>query len=103
MKTAVNLSQNDQLAFAVQDLANRLKIAPESLELVDVTQVIWRDGSLGCPQPGMLYTQALVHGVRIRLRGGGIIYHYHSSRNGKPFLCENPSEGGELPTVIVDR
>ena len=101
--TPATLSQDEQVVFATQDLANRLKISPEMIELVNITQVIWRDGSLGCPQPGMLYTQALVNGLCIRLCTGGIIYHYHCSRNGKPFLCENPSEGGDLPGAISDR
>lgn len=98
--TPASLSQDEQVAFATQDLANRLEISPDMIELVEIAQVIWRDGSLGCPQPGMLYTQALVNGVRIRLCAGDLIFHYHSSRNGIPFLCENPSEeGGDFPVA----
>jgi hypothetical protein len=46
---------------------------------------------------GVMYTQALVEGLRIRLRAGGVIYHYHSSKRGQPFLCESPSLQGSLP------
>jgi len=101
--TPAILSQDEQVVIAIQDLSNRLKITPEMIELVNIAQVVWRDGSLGCPQPGMLYTQALVNGVRIRLRAGDVIYHYHSSRNGIPFLCENPSEEGDFPGASLDR
>jgi hypothetical protein len=78
-------------------LVIRLNIPPEEIILVDVVRVVWRDGSLGCPKPGVMYTQALVEGLRIRLRAGGVIYHYHSSKRGQPFLCESPSLQGSLP------
>jgi hypothetical protein len=99
--TPANLDQNEQVAYATQDLATRLKISPEEISLLDVTSVVWRDGSLGCPQPGMMYTQALVEGMRIRLSVGEVIYHYHSGRSGQPFLCENPSPQGDLPASDV--
>jgi hypothetical protein len=56
-------------------------------------EVIWRDGSLGCPQPGMMYTQALVDGFRIVLRVKGQEVSYHGP--GKPpFRCDNPDPNG---------
>ena len=39
--------------------------------MVSVEEVTWRDGSRGCAQPGMAYTQALIDGSRITLRAGG--------------------------------
>ena len=42
------------------DAARRTGLAPEALELVSAESVTWPDGSLGCPQPGLLYTQVLV-------------------------------------------
>ena len=32
--------------------------------------VTWNDGSLGCPEPGMFYTQALVDGYHVILQAG---------------------------------
>jgi hypothetical protein len=86
-----------QVEHAIGDLAERLNIPSEEITLVDVVQVVWRDGSLGCPKPGVMYTQALVEGLRIRLRASGVIYHYHSSKRGQPFLCDSPSLQGSLP------
>ena len=81
---------DDPVALARADLADRLGVAPETIELVERSEVTWRDGSLGCPQPGMAYTQALVNGSRIVLRHGGVDYHYHSGRGRGPFYCANP-------------
>ena len=77
---------------ARQHLAERLIIDSGQVELVEVRKVVWRDGSLGCPQPGKFYTQALVPGLCIRLRGGEKIHHYHSGGNRPPFFCPNPRE-----------
>ena len=58
--------------------------------VVSSDEVTWRDGSLGCPEPGMFYTQALIPGTRTILEVAGKQYHYHSGGNRAPFLCENP-------------
>jgi hypothetical protein len=31
---------------------------------------VWNDGSLGCPEPGMMYTQALVNGYWLIIEAG---------------------------------
>lgn len=75
---------------AKADLAARLGVQPGEVRLVSSEEVTWPDGSLGCPQPGMRYTQALVNGSRIVLEAGGKRYHYHSGGRRGPFLCTNP-------------
>jgi hypothetical protein len=84
--------QSEQIRLATQDLARRLEVPSEEISLIDITAVVWSDGSLGCPQPDMFYTQALVEGTRIRLQVDDVIYHYHSGGNQEPFLCENPAD-----------
>ncbi|MCL1693975.1 MAG: hypothetical protein M3096_09840, partial [Actinomycetia bacterium] len=80
---------------AVDDLFVRIGDEAQ-VEVVLYEDVVWRDGSLGCPQPGMAYTQALEDGYRIELTDGEIVYHYHGVANGAPFLCEDPSEFGSV-------
>jgi hypothetical protein len=81
-----------QVGTAMKDLSRRLDLPLQAIEVVGVEAVTWRDGSLGCPRPGMIYTQALEEGVRIRLRAGERIYAYHGGANRKPFYCEHPAE-----------
>jgi hypothetical protein len=77
---------------AKADLAQRLAIAGEQIEVLEARSVVWPDGSLGCPQPGMRYTQVLVDGALIRLLAGGKVYEYHSGGSRGPFLCEQPTK-----------
>jgi hypothetical protein len=63
--------------------------------------VTWPDGSLGCPEPGMMYTQVLVDGYWVVIRAGAETYDFRAS--GSDFkLCppsrNNPrAHDGDLP------
>lgn len=74
-----------------QDLSERLKIEIEQIEISKAEQVVWNDGSLGCPQPGEFYTQALVDGYWLILEVDNVVYDYRASDRGNFFLCEPPS------------
>ena len=69
------------------DAAQRAGVPLEALQVLDAVAVTWADGSLGCPQPGRLYTQALVPGYRIRLKGPAGVLDYHASARGGLVLC----------------
>ena len=75
---------------ATADLTKRLGVDAARVTVVSTAEVTWRDGSLGCPEAGMRYTQALVPGTRTILEVDGKQYHYHSGGHRAPFLCENP-------------
>jgi hypothetical protein len=79
---------------AVVDLSTRLKVAPDSVEVIRAEQVTWPDGSLGCPRPGMSYSQALVDGYRVILEHAGRIYLYHAGTDGPIFLCPSDAKDG---------
>jgi hypothetical protein len=81
---------NPLVATALGDLVNRISVDPAAIEVVSIEEVTWSDGSLGCPQPDMSYTQALVNGTRIILRVSGVDYEYHSGGRRAPFYCKNP-------------
>ena len=80
------------VAQAVADLAGSLGIDAADVEVVSMEEVTWRDGSRGCAQPGMAYTQALIDGSRITLRVAGKTYEYHSGGSQPPSLCDSPTE-----------
>jgi hypothetical protein len=77
---------------AVDDLAAGLGVDADEVEVVSVEEVTWRDGSRGCAQPGMAYTQALIDGSRITLRAGGRTYEYHSGGSQPPARCDKPTQ-----------
>lgn len=80
----------DPVEQAKADLATRLSVDAAQVSVVSAREVTWRDGSLGCPQPGMFYTQALIPGFQTILAVAGKEYHYHSGSGRAPFLCANP-------------
>ncbi len=98
----LNRSLQRMVELARANLAAATGLAEDEVEVVAAELVTWRDGSLGCPQPGMMYTQALAPGVLIRLATGGRVYEYHGSRKGPPFLCDPvPPGAGPIPTADV--
>jgi hypothetical protein len=76
------------LKSIVKDLQERKGIGAEEITIERAEAVIWSDGSLGCPQKGMMYTQALVPGYRVVLKVGNDRYNYHAGESGHFFLCE---------------
>jgi hypothetical protein len=80
----------DAVADAVADLARRLGVEPSAITVATVEEVTWRDGSIGCPQPGMMYPQVLTDGSRVVLEAEGRRYEYHAGGRRSAFLCENP-------------
>lgn len=86
----------DLLARIVADAAGRAGVASDELEVVRAEAIIWNDGSLGCPQPGEVYTMALVPGYHVELAGDGLEFDYRATENGNFLLCENagPPSGG---------
>jgi hypothetical protein len=87
----------DLLKSIVEDLQERKGIGREAISIERVEAVVWRDGSLGCPQKGMMYTQALVPGYLVVLEVGGDLYNYHAAEYGHFFLCERSLPGQIVP------
>ena len=73
-------------------LAGQLGIQPDLIEVVRASEVTWRDGAIGCPKPGFMYTQALVPGQVVELVVDGTTYAFHQGGNQPPFYCPNPAE-----------
>ena len=78
------------ISQAQEDLAVRLGVDASEITLVEAIPVNWRDSSLGCPQPDMMYMQVITPGYLIRLDVGGAIYEYHADKRSTVLYCENP-------------
>jgi hypothetical protein len=81
----------DLMAKLSDDVQKRAGVTAESMTIVRAEAVTWNDGSLGCPQPGMFYTQALVDGYWVVLQVGDVVYDYRTSGTAYFVLCEQPS------------
>jgi hypothetical protein len=82
---------------ALADAARLTGMKRTDLKILSAEAVTWSDGSLGCPQPGMMYTQALVPGYRVRIEAGGQVLDYHAGRSGAPTVC--PAELARDPAT----
>ena len=86
--TPYGSDMEDLVIQAKKDLADRLSIPVDQIEVLEATSVVWPDASLGCPQPDMRYKQVQVDGVLIRLQANGQVYEYHSGGSRGLFLCQ---------------
>ena len=77
--------------MAKNDLAQRLSVSVGDISLVEAKAVVWPNSSLGCPQPGMFYTEVLTPGYLILLSFGGFEYEYHAGKGTEIIYCENPT------------
>lgn len=82
---------NDDVQFAIFDLAERVGRDQSEISVVSVEEVEWSDTSLGCPDPKKAYTQMLVNGYDIVLEVDGREYHYHGAAGRDPFYCAIPT------------
>jgi hypothetical protein len=83
----------------MDDLLQRSAVKAEDLKVLRAESVTWNDGSLGCPQPGVFYTQALVPGYWLVIEAGGTAYDYRLTASGSFTLCENSLPLIEPPTT----
>jgi hypothetical protein len=71
------------------DAAERADADPEPIEVVRAENVTWNDGSLGCPEPGMSYTMALVDGYHVIVAAADEQLDYRVTVEGGFKLCED--------------
>lgn len=76
-----------QTEAALADAAQRTRLDAGSLKIASAERVTWLDGSLGCPAPDLMYTQALVPGFRVRIVAGDQTLDYHADTRGGQVLC----------------
>ena len=97
----------------VADAARRFNVAESAVVLVRAEQVTWGDGSLGCPERGMYYTQNLVPGYVIvaKTDAGELVYHTDtreqskSCGSGLPLRLRKPADQAPVRSMQppVDR
>jgi len=93
----VNTDLQSIVRAALDDAARRTGHDASTLKVVSSEAVDWPDGSLGCPEPGMAYTMALVPGYRIRIQAGDSVLDYHANRRGHLILCPPGRSGDPAP------
>lgn len=90
----------DQLVeLARMDLAQRLGISPDEIDVLGVEPTEFPDASLGVPEPGQVYAQVVTPGYVIELSAEGETYHYHASEDR---VVAVPEEENQSPDGSID-
>lgn len=86
---------------ALVDASKRTGLARGELSVHHAEAVTWPDSSLGCPEPGMMYAQALVPGYRVRIRAGEQLLDYHGGVHGGLVPCPPERSHEPLPSGSI--
>jgi hypothetical protein len=88
----------------VADAARRFQVLASAVVLTRAEQVTWSDGSLGCPEAGRMYTQALVPGYRLVAKTPQGDLEYHADSRGNITSCATapapPREAFKIPKPV---
>ena len=68
------------------DLAERLNVDPELVNVSKIKLETWSDSSLGCPQPGQQYEQGPIEGLKINMTCRDKQYEYRVPLEGGDFI-----------------
>lgn len=82
------LSRADTEAMVRKDLAGRLKVSIDQVEVVSAVERTWPDANLGCSARKGLVEPSPVAGFKITLACRGKRYVYHSDRSGRFRQCD---------------
>ncbi len=76
----------EQIITAASEEEN---LETDAIKIIRAESVIWRDGSLGCPKPGQMYTMAHVEGYWVVLEVGDRQFDYRVTSSGQFLRCKN--------------
>ena len=82
----------------LKEAAKLANVPPRELVIIRAEAAVWNDGSLGCPEPGMQYTQALINGYWVLIKAAGQTYDFRVDRGGSFRLCPEGRGHPPLPS-----
>jgi hypothetical protein len=71
----------------IADASARSHVDADAMVVLRAESLVFSDGSLGCPKPDVVYTQAPVPGYRVVLRAGEQTLDYRITERGTLVLC----------------
>lgn len=75
------------LDAVITDASSQSDLPVGELTVLRAEYVEWADGSLGCPEPGVFYTQAVTPGYWVEIGAGDRTLDYRIGENGLFRLC----------------
>jgi hypothetical protein len=84
--TAENVQEHSLVVKTKNDLAQRLRISYQEIELVEMKEAVFSDHTLGTSNPGQVNPQASTNGYIIVLSFAGKNYRYHTDQTNFLFI-----------------
>lgn len=78
----------EYMALVLAHAADKAKVRADAIAVLRSQEVQWPDGSLGCGEPGGIYTQAIVPGYWVELSASETLLDYRLDSRGNFMLCE---------------
>ncbi|MDX2416298.1 MAG: hypothetical protein QNK19_02435 [Xanthomonadales bacterium] len=94
-------SEKQATELAVETLSQKIGAERNDIVLIRLSRFNWPNSALGCPQPGMMYTDAIVPGYLALLKHGEKSYRVHMG-NGRGLICELQRMPVDLDAVRLD-
>jgi len=95
-------SNEDQvLTLAIEVLSKELNVPPSEISLIHQSKFNWPNSALGCPKPGIAYTQSIVPGHLVLLKHQQSQFRVHTG-NGRALVCKLSRIPLKLDGVILD-
>lgn len=85
---SVTGEQAQILTQALGQLATQANVDVSNFRVESFEEEEWSDGSLGCPDPATMYTQAIVPGYKVVVSDGSRTYDLHASQEGRVIWCD---------------
>lgn len=75
------------VAQAKEQLARKLNISVNEINIFSILAIEWPDAGLGCPLPGINYADVITPGYKISLEWNRAIYTFHTDTIERVVLC----------------
>lgn len=94
-------AQSPAATAAQRDLAKRLRVDPQAIQVIDEQAMQWPDSCLGIQAPDRLCAQVITPGFQITLVYQGSEYVYHTDTGGEvALLAKAPESSMGAPFLI---
>lgn len=87
----------DLVQQMIVDLSERLGVSEADIRFLRADAVDWPDSSLGCPEPGMMYTQVITPGYQVIVEAEGQLHFYHTNGTEGFKYCADAAPVGDSP------
>jgi hypothetical protein len=87
-------------ALALKIAGADLSVSPDTLTVLRIEPVEWRDSSLGCPQGDFNYLSVITPGHLALVRDDNGTMHRVHMTNGRGFVCKKPTTKAKPDTPL---